>query len=657
MIKRFLLFCVCLLAIACMRVEKVYDATSYGVVPNTDADMAGLVAQMLAEVKAEAGGKAVTIRFAPGTYHFYPEGAVRKEYYISNHDQHKDRAVGIAVEEFENLTLDGCGADFLFHGRMLPMSVVGTSKCTLRNFSIDFVTPHIAQAEVIANDAEQGITFRVAPWVNARVTEAGAFEHYGEGWAHRPGWGIPFDPATRRILYKTGDIGTPVHQVQQIDERTFLAPVWKDGRLPVGTIVAMRSYERPSPGVFVSHATDTRFENVKIHYAEGMGLLAQMSEDITLDSFCVCLRGDDDPRYFTTQADATHFSGCKGKIVSVNGLYEAMMDDAINVHGTYLKVVERIDDHTVKGRYMHGQAWGFDWGYMGDEVQFVRSNTMELVGGSAKPFVTSVAEISVLDASSGVEEYRSEGVKTIPATDAANGLSSKLLSEANTPKLLNSPKTTGYSHGAREFVIRFADALPAEVSATEGYGIENLTWTPEVYFADNVIRNNRARGTLFSTPKRTIVEDNLFDHTSGTAILLCGDCNGWYETGACRDVLIRRNRFVNSLTCMFQFTNAVISIYPEIPNLNGQKAYFHGGKKDAIRIVNNEFESFDHPLLYAKSIDGLLWKGNTIRHNEDYAPFHWNNSSVLLERATNVRIDNTFYGQGNELKQVKLMLK
>ena len=604
-----------LLTVAGLRAEKVYDASSFGVTPNTGADVAGLVEQMLAQVKAEAAGKAVTIRFAPGKYDFYPESAAHREYYISNHDQHKDRAVGIAIEGFTGLTLDGCGADFIFYGRMLPLSVVGTEKCTLRNFSIDFATPHIAQAEVIANDPEQGITFRVAPWVNARVTEHGAFEHYGEGWAMRPGWGIAFDPKTRRILYKTGDIGTPVHQVQQIDERTFLAPAWKDSRLPVGTIVAMRSYERPSPGVFVSHATDTRLENVKVHYAEGMGLLAQMSEDLTLDGFCVCLRGDDDPRYFTTQADATHFSGCKGKIRSVNGLYEAMMDDAINVHGTYLKVMERIDDHTVKGRYMHGQAWGFDWGYIGDEVQFVRSNTMELVGGTAKPFVTSVVEISELD----VQGSQLKGL-----------------------------------HGAKEFIIRFADALPTEISASEGYGIENLTWTPEVYFADNLIRNNRARGTLFSTPKRTVVEDNLFDHTSGTAILLCGDCNGWYETGACRDVLIRRNRFVNSLTCMFQFTNAVISIYPEIPNLNAQKEYFHGGKKHAIRIVNNEFETFDHPLLYAKSIDGLLWKGNTIRHNEDYAPF---NSSVLLERATNVKIDNTFYDCGNELRQVKMMIK
>ena len=128
MTKRFFSFCICLLAIAGLRAEKVYDAASYGVVPNTDADVAGLVDKMLAQVKAEAAGKAVTIRFAPGQYNFYPASAAHREYYISNHDQHKDRAVGIAIEGFTGLTLDGCGADFIFHGRMLPVSVVGTTK-------------------------------------------------------------------------------------------------------------------------------------------------------------------------------------------------------------------------------------------------------------------------------------------------------------------------------------------------------------------------------------------------------------------------------------------------------------------------------------------------------------------------------------------------
>ncbi len=153
-------------------------------------------------------------------------------------------------------------------------------------------------------------------------------------------------------------------------------------------------------------------------------------------------------------------------------------------------------------------------------------------------------------------------------------------------------------------------------------------------FADNIVRNNRARGALFSTPRKVVVENNLFDHTSGTGILLCGDCNGWFETGSCRDVTIRKNRFVNALTNMFQFTNAVISIYPEIPDLSNQKGYFHSG----IVIADNVFDTFDAPLLYAKSVDGLVFENNVVRHNSDFAPFHWNRDTVLTERVVNARL-------------------
>ena len=33
---------------------------------------------------------------------------------------------------------------------------------------------------------------------------------------------------------------------------------------------------------------------------------------------------------------------------------------------------------------MHDQSWGFEWGRTGDEVQFIRSTTMELIGTKNK---------------------------------------------------------------------------------------------------------------------------------------------------------------------------------------------------------------------------------------------------------------------------------
>lgn len=570
--------------------ERVYDISQFGLKANSKKNASPVVRKAIAKIKAECrDGEKVILRFPAGRYNFHEAGSTVREYYISNHDQDNPKKVGIALEDMKNLTIDGQGSEFVFYGRMIPVSLLRSENCVLKSFSIDFEQPHIAQVQVVENDPEKGITFEPAPWVDYRISKDSVFEGLGEGWVMRYSWGIAFDGKTKHVVYNTSDIGCPTKGAFEVAPRRICSPKWKDARLVPGTVVAMRGWGRPTPGIFMSHDVNTSLLDVKVHYAEGMGLLAQLCEDITLDGFGVCLKGDNDPRYFTTQADATHFSGCKGKIVSKNGLYEGMMDDAINVHGTYLKVIKRVDDHTLIGRYMHDQSWGFEWGRPGDDVQFVRSETMELIGKQNQ--ITAIR-----------------------------------------------PYDKGEIQGAREFSITFKEAIDPAINEKSGFGIENLTWTPEVLFAGNTIRNNRARGTLFSTPKKTVVEDNLFDHTSGTAILLCGDCNGWFETGACRDVTIRRNRFINALTNMFQFTNAVISIYPEIPNLKDQQKYFHGGKDGGIVIEDNEFDTFDAPILNAKSVDGLIFRNNVIKTNTEFKPFHWNKDRFLLERVTNVKI-------------------
>ena len=570
--------------------QKEYDINSFGLKPNSTKNASPVLQKALKKIQSECKkGEEVTLRFSEGDYHFYEKGSSVREYYISNHDQDNPKKVGIALEGIKNLTLDGRGARFIFHGRMLPVSLLNSESCTLKNFSIDFENPHIAQVRIVENDPQRGITFEPAPWVKYRISDDKSFEAFGEGWAIRHSWGIAFESETKHLVYNTSDVACATKDVMEVAPRRIHAPNWKNAKLIPGTVVAMRGYKRPVPGIFLSHCTNTVLENVKVHYAEGMGLLAQFSENIKLEKFCVCLKGADDPRYFTTQADATHFSGCKGKIISCNGLYENMMDDAINVHGTYLKVVKRVDDRTLVGRYMHDQSWGFEWGCPGDSVQFVRSATMELTGGVHK--IVSI------------RPYDKDRIE-----------------------------------GAREFIITFDSPIDTAISEQEGFGIENLTWTPEVLFAGNTVRNNRARGALFSTPCRTVVENNLFDHTSGTAILLCGDCNGWFETGACRQVIIRKNRFVNALTNMFQFTNAVISIYPEIPDLKNQQKYFHGGKEGGILIEENEFDTFDLPILYAKSVDGLVFRKNILKTNTEYKPFHPNRNRFWLERVTNVMI-------------------
>lgn len=565
--------------------QRTFDLADYGLRPD-GKEAAKRMERALERIRSkQRPGEKITIRLAQGRYDFHPSEASARNYYISNHDQALPKRVGIALEGWQDMTLDGQGAELVFHGQMLPIALVGSRNCAVKNLSIDFENPHIAQVTVVKNDPERGIEFRPEAWVRYRVTADSLLETYGEGWTLRPFYGMAFDSLTRRIVYNTGDILTPTEGVREVGNGRLLAPRWRDRRLRAGMKIVLRTGDRPAPGIFLDDDRDTYIYKVTVHYAQGMGLLAQNCENIELDGMNVCLRGEGDPRYFTTQADATHFSGCRGRIVSRNNLYEGMMDDAINVHGTYLKVVERVDDHTVIGRYMHDQSWGFRWGVKGDSVQFIRSASMQ----------------------------------TLPARNRIADIA---------------PADTQTVAGARLFRIRFAEPLDRAVDAEAGFGIENLSWTPEVLFENNVVRNNRARGALFSTPRRTVVRGNLFDHTSGSAILLCGDCNGWFETGACHDVLIEENRFVNALTSRYQFTEGVIAICPVIPH-PAPGHYFHSG----ITIRRNRFETFRTPLVYALSVNGLCFEQNTVIENDDFPQLLPTGDRFRLDRVTGVKID------------------
>ena len=506
------------------------------------------------------------------TYSFTPDKGIERTLWISNHDQDNPKSVGLMLENCSNVIIEGNDADFIFEGRMLPIAAVNVTNLSISGIHIDFTTPHIAQVEVIENQ-DGMITYRPAEWVDYEIRD-GKFIHKGTGWEIQPSWGIPFEKETRHIVYRQGDIGLGTNNVTVLPDGLLRAP-WNNPALIPGTVIAMRGWGRPTPGIFIDGCRDVNLTDVKVHYAEGMGLLAQNTENITLNRFGVCLRGDNDPRYFTTQADATHFSSCWGKITSIDGLYEGMMDDAINVHGTYLRISEVVDSTEVIAKYMHGQSYGFEWGAPGETIQLIAPKTMEISSPEAE-----IASIQQLN--------------------------------------------------DKEFRIKFSAPLNPQV----GQGIENLTRTPEVEFCRNTIRNNRARGALFSTPRKTVCADNLFDHTSGSAILLCGDCNGWFETGACRDVTICGNRFVNALTSQYQFTNAVISIYPEIPDLKSQTKFFHSG----ITITDNVFETFDSPILYAKSVDGLIFLNNTVIKTTAYPPYHPQKCPIFLEKVTSAQI-------------------
>ena len=571
---------------------------AFGVEPDCGNDATVGWNRLLEHLDANPPDGPVTVVFKPGRYDFYAEHAAERECYVSNHTQTGRKKCALLLENRRQVTVDGQGAEFIFHGTLIPAAIIDSSQCTLKNFSVDCQYPPMHQLRVKTIDpARKGMVVEVCTDEPYRIENGCELRFTAEDNAgYRNDSTIHFTVDGRMVYNQPDQLFNP-EKITELAPKLLEISGWRDDLQP-DTYLVLRVSPRPTPGIFLYHADNARIENVTVHFSFGMGLLAQMTENVTLDGFRVCRRGQDDPRRFTLHADATHFSGCKGVIRSENGFYEGMNDDAINVHGTYLRILERRDARTVLAAYMHPDCWGFEWGRPGDAVQFIRSQTMDPLDAPCR-------------------------IESIQPADAATCV------------------------GAKVFAVTFDRDLPEMPEKNGAYGMENLTWTPEVIFSNNTVRNNRARGALFSTPRRVLCENNLFDHVHGSAILLCGDCNGWYETGACREVVIRNNRFINNLTAYYQFTKAVISIYPEIPDLEHQEKFFHAN----IDISHNEFEMFDLPLLYVKSAEHVRFAANTVRYNQEFPAFHENRHSFLFEHVADVTIDGNDFGDRQELER------
>jgi hypothetical protein len=255
----------------------------------------------------------------------------------------------------------------------------------------------------------------------------------------------------------------------------------------------------------------------------------------------------------STTADATHFVNCTGKIKLLNNLFQNQKDDATNIHGIYVQVVEQIDDHTVMIQLKHRQQHGFDFLRTGTQVELVR-------GKSMITYATRVVD--------SVERLNKECTK-----------------------------------------VSFTQPLPDGLRV--GDAMAEIRDYPEVTIADNIIRNNRARGMLLNCRGKTVVQDNYF-HTPGAAILFEGDSHFWFEQGGVSDCVIRNNTFDN---CVFGvWGKAVIDVKAGIRENKETSRY-----NKNMRIENNVFRMYDGGLLLnAYCVDGLLWRSNKVERTSAY---------------------------------------
>jgi hypothetical protein len=532
--------------------------------------------------------------FPKGRFDFWPQYCEEKMYYESNTDVVPLRKCPIFIHGIKNLTIDFNGAELIFHDRMQPITIDSCENITIKNVSIDWDVPVMGQAQIIKVGTD---------YIDVSMNEESPFKiengkifFIGEGWKSELNDAMEFDKETKFIAQGCGDgclgNGFYSYKARALSKNVVRIEYEMLRKPKKENYLALRHSARDHAGTFIVNSKNISVENFNMFQNAGLGILSQYTEDLTFKNV-QCIPNPKKNRVFAGHDDGLHFSNCKGQITVDHCKFVGLMDDPINVHGTSVKIIEKKNSKTLMCQFMHYQSLGFTWASNGDKIGLIENEALNTFG------TATVAAFSRINES--------------------------------------------------EFELTFNEELPDKVEI--GDALENLTWAPDVLIKDNFFGSCRARGVLITTPGKVIVENNTFE-SSGSAILISGDANGWYESGGVQDVLIRNNIFNDAcLTSIFQFCEAIISIYPEIPKLNADKPFHRN-----IRIEHNTFHPFDYPVLYAKSVEGLSFNDNIIQRSKRFAPMHPRKFMITLEACKKVNVqENKLIG--NVLgKNIKLIL-
>lgn len=538
----------------------------------------------------------VIIEFAQGRYDFYPEKADTVYARVSNNDNGVKR-VAFILEGMDNVRVQGDSSEFLFHGAIVPFYVRDAYGICLEGINIDYSEPFILEADIIARDVDKRtIDIEVRNNVKCDIID-GRLYFSGYDWTQSLGQNIVFDPEKKAPIYKSEKY-LHMHWVNTLtaecigENKYRLGDFYSEELPPVGAVFTDKGPEKKNrlyPGIIVQKSSAVELSDMNVFSSGAMALICENSEMISLERFNVLLRDGSD-RMVSSTADATHFVSCRGKISINDCVFENMLDDAVNVHGVYMAVDSISQGNIIYAHFGHFHQDGFEFAEAGDTLRLVDRSSL------------------------------------------------KPLQEIKVDKVIKDS----------EYSLRIFSSSDVLVSG-DRIAVENPYKMPQVEMRNCIVKNNRARGVLFSTSAPVLMEGNYIEPMMA-GVLIAGDSNKWFESGGTGDIVIRDNEFVNVATggaC----PQSVLQVSPEIPVESRDTSFqYHRN----IIFENNIVRTFDSQVIYALSVDGMRITGNRFFRTYDYAPLFPGLSYIDLQYCRSVDISGNTY-EGNEDVSVSVM--
>ena len=464
------------------------------VIQRTDENATLLLKDALASLSPD---EECTILFENGEYRFYAEGAHKGAFFPSNNAS-GIKTVIFPLLGYRHLTIDGGGSDFIFCDRVFPFILQNCENITLKNFTVDFSFPRHAEAKVLASD-KKGFLLSI---------DAERFPHYTEnGHLVFPIGSCTATTAEKKFFLNDRSGGAPpaylfagdsLDSTENLPAKALLTDAeHTDGGIyfryrkgsakilyPIGdTLFIGNDENRENDVIFAEFSRDVRLANIRIYRGAGMGLIAQMCTDITVEHLDIRPKPGRDTLLSIT-ADGLHFVHCDGTITVRHSHIEKTIDDALNLHGVYVPVDRILSPYKISLRFGHHEQSGLIPWIAGDSLRI-----HDMQNGVEK------GEITVADVQ--------------------------------------------WSENRDELILYFDKDIRTRISAKDA--LENRGRMPEFLFENNTVIG--CPHLRISTPKKTVLRSN---HIEDTQIRIDDLYDFWYESGSVGNFTICDNTFVSS---------------------------------------------------------------------------------------------------------------
>ena len=367
-----------------------------------DGNMTPVIQKILSDLPDHS-----VISFEPGEYHFYKEGTYHGVFYPSNNAAGPKDVVFTFFDK-NDITVEGNGATFVFHGNIYPFIITNCQNVCLRNLAVDFFFPRVYQADVLDANEEYLEIFMDKNKFPYSVVDSSLVLHLEEeDISPETIYFFPYDAKFDRSYGKTptrynmAHYSTGAHCEKSADQgkrdwgkdnRQFhtdaidmgnnrIRLVYRDGSNKMfydkgDRLVLSYQRIRDNGTFFLDRCKDVNFERVKVYRGGCMGLNAQLCENMIFDRFHVgCKEGRGD--LIATTADAFMLIDCRGKITLKNSHLADSLDDGINVHGTYMPIVA-VEGNTITHYLGHVEQEGFNPLRPGDKIAIVDEKTLDI---------------------------------------------------------------------------------------------------------------------------------------------------------------------------------------------------------------------------------------------------------------------------------------